>query len=271
MPGSGDYFQQYLVDDFNTLDREMGGHQWFQKEQERETQKNLSEQNEQEKSRVEEEISDNTPTTDPFRSTYDRRKENSKESKKDRLERIKKEYEHTPFVSVGSSYIPPINWEDLRERRKKRREVQKQIIDELPKDGLAANSPGFTQMVEQNEPTIMPKTFGLKVFCKKAETKDIHIFSIGDKVSHESFPESVGTITKLYSSEDIDPGLVPGEPWYGISWSEFPGEESNQLGLEPESVLIPSSKELEKWFKSSGVKRFCKRAKKIGGCQTTGT
>jgi hypothetical protein len=165
MPGSGDYFSQYLVDDFNSLDKEMGGSQWFQKEQERDLQKELAEQNELEKGRMDEEKeSPDATTNDPFRPTYDRKK--STESKKDRLERIKKEYEHKPFISVGSWGF----WDDLRKRRDKRRQVQEQIVDQSLKEGLSANSPNITQEVEQNEPTIMPpQRFGsVKSFCKKA-------------------------------------------------------------------------------------------------------
>jgi hypothetical protein len=162
MPGSGDYFSQYLKNDFDSLDKEMSGAQWFQKEQERDSQKELAEQNELEKGRVEEEKeSPASSTADPFRPTYDRKK--SSESKKERLERIKKEYEHKPFISVGA-------WEDLRKRRDKRKQVQQQIVDQSFRDGLSANSPNLTQEVEQNEPTIMPpqRFSSVKPFCKKA-------------------------------------------------------------------------------------------------------
>lgn len=158
----GDYFNEYLVNDFDTLDREIKSTQWFQKQEEMEQQKMMHEEKQQSMPEMEDKTSTGEPSTsDPFRPTYDRR--NSTESKKDRLERIKKEYEHKPFISVGA-------WENLRKRRDKRRQVEKRLTEEMPKDGLAANSPGFTQLIEENEPTILPLSSmgSVKGFCKKA-------------------------------------------------------------------------------------------------------
>jgi len=124
-----DYFEQYLVDDFNSLDKELGGTKWFQKQEEMDQQKMLNEEKQQNNPEMEDNASSNaSPTSDPFRPTYDRK--NSTESKKDRLERIKEEYKHKPFISVGA-------WEDLRKRRDKRKQVEKRLIDEMPKDGLS--------------------------------------------------------------------------------------------------------------------------------------
>jgi len=156
-----DYFQQYLLDDFNSLDKELSGTKWFQKQEEMEQQKMMNEERQQSMPEKE----DNTPgepaTSDPFRPTYDRR--NSTESKKDRLERIKEEYKHKPFISVGA-------WENLRKRRDKRKQVEKRLTEEMPKEGLSANSPSFTQLIEQNDPTTMPLSSmgSVKGFCKKA-------------------------------------------------------------------------------------------------------
>lgn len=163
---AGDFFNEYLVPDFNALDTELNGSQWFQKQEDAQQQRALQEQTkdqQQEMNSSNTEHSGPAPTADPFRATFDRRKET--ETKRERLERIKQEYQHKPFISVGS-------WEDLRKRRDKRKQVEKQVIDESFKGGLAANSPNLTQEVEQNEPTIMPlSSMGSSVrgFCKKAE------------------------------------------------------------------------------------------------------
>lgn len=145
----GDYFNEYLIQDFNSLDQELSGGQWFQQQEEREQEKALNEQNE----RVKEEENSNEPP----RSTFDRRKH--KESKKDRLQRIKEEYERKPFISVGSS-------QNLRKRRQKRKRDIENIFMS-PEEGLAADSPAFTQLTEHNEATIKPIA-KIRGFVKRA-------------------------------------------------------------------------------------------------------
>jgi len=338
MPGSGDYFQEFLVNDFSALDKEMGGSQWFQKEQERDSQRELSEQNELEKGRVEEEKeSPASSTADPFRPTYDRKK--SSESKKERLERIKKEYEHKPFISVGA-------WEDLRKRRDKRKQVQQQIVDQSFRDGLSANSPNLTQEVEQNEPTIMPmpKFNSLKGFCKKAtwededdptkaadwwkpeeernrsrssgedwkgekekeHTLDDWVKAAKDAgMSVEEFQELMRALlakphqlteeellshlkharemaegmTREVRVMEQDPeraqdyadtleadGVEFTSPTEYV-WVMIREEQEKIKELEKELAArregTPSSEDLETWLKSSGTKRFCKKAKKV--------
>ena len=147
----GDFFNEYLIPDFNALDREFGGNQWFQKQEDREQQKLMDEEGKRNAPEVEK-------SEDAYRSPFDRKK--AKESKKDRLQRIKDEYNHKPFISVGS-------WECLRKRRKRRKDLLEDM--EMPKENIAGGTPGFTQMVEENEATIKPIAntlpTGIRKFC----------------------------------------------------------------------------------------------------------
>lgn len=155
--GSGDYFNTYLVPDFEALDAELSSGQWFQKEEERKQEKELQEDS---KRNV---IEDEEGKPSDGRSPFNRKKQN--ESKKDRLRRIKEEYEKKPFISVGNSGVwDPVETEKIRQRRK----MRKQQLGEEAKDGIAGGTPGFTQMVEQNQPTNTPIA-SVRGFAKRAE------------------------------------------------------------------------------------------------------
>jgi hypothetical protein len=98
-------------------------------------------------------------------------------------------------------------------------------------------------------------------------------FQVGDKVQHEEIPGSVGTILnpfwvgQMYDDIDkTDPEYTT--PWYEIQWEIMPDTKLYK-GREPEGVLekeitAPSSDELEKWFKASGLKHFTKTARDPG-------
>lgn len=146
----GDYFNEYLIPDFEALDAELGGGHWFEKEDERRQEKELNEQSKRDVP----ESPENPPTG---RSPFNRKKH--QESKKDRLQRIKEEYEKRPFISVGG---------DAPETLRRRRKIRKQQLLDEPKEGLAADSPAITQVVEYNEPTIMPMA-AIKGFTKRAK------------------------------------------------------------------------------------------------------
>lgn len=161
--GSSDYFSEYLIPDFEALDAELSGHNWFQNQEEKQQQKLLSEEG---RHNLPEE-SEEKPE-EAGRAPFDRKKH--QETKKDRLERIKEEYSKRPFVSIGSgnSGVWPSSSDVLRRRRKIRRnQLQEQLLGEEPKEGLAGGTPGITQMVEYNEPTIKPIA-GVKGFVKRA-------------------------------------------------------------------------------------------------------
>lgn len=223
----GDFFNEYLRDDYNALDGELNGTQWFQKQEEH-IQQQMMQQNRPESEESSElpstvETPIKAPTESPFRNTFDRKKQT--ESRKERLERIKQEYS-VPYISVSN----------LQRRKRRKQQVEKlmreqnapeHLLGEDVKDGLAANTPGFTQLVEENEPTTTPlSSMGSKnrCFCKKA-------------ISFENDPEAAEWFAqekqRVEPKEDIE-------------------ELAKEMGIEPE--------ELEEWFKSAGGKRFCKRA-----------
>lgn len=149
-----DYFNEFLVNEWNALDKELSQDNFLTREQERQEQR---QQQELQKSHVDDSDKDQI-TQDDLHPPYDRRR--SKESKQERLERIKQEYSR-PFVSVGQI-------SQRRQDRKKRliKLLYPQNLQQDPvEEGLMANSPNFTQLHEQNEATIMPIA-KLKGFCK---------------------------------------------------------------------------------------------------------
>lgn len=152
----GDYFNEYLIPDFEALDSALKGDKFFEKQEERRQEKELQEEGKRNLS------DDDEAKPSDGRSPFNRKK--SHESKKDRLERIRKEYEKRPFISVGNSGVwDPAETESIRRRRK----MRKQQLGEEAKDGLAGGTPGFTQMVEYNEPTIKPIA-SIKGLAKRA-------------------------------------------------------------------------------------------------------
>lgn len=150
---AGDFFSEFLVDEWSALDRELGEENFLARKQEVDQQRM---QQEESKSRVDGD-DENRITEDDLRRPFDRKR--AKESKKERLERVKQEYS-TPFISIGS---------DLEKRRKNRKSQLKNLVEnpDFVEDGTMANSPNFTQLHEQNEPTIMPLA-NVKGFVKSA-------------------------------------------------------------------------------------------------------
>ena len=130
-----DYFNEYLIPDFEALDREIGGGQWAQKEDERKQEKELQEEGKRNLSE------DDEGKPSDGRSPFNRKQH--QESKKDRLQRIKDEYQKRPFISVGqnSGVWDPAKSELMRRRRKAREEELLGV--EQAKDGLGGGTPGF--------------------------------------------------------------------------------------------------------------------------------
>jgi len=101
----GDFFNEFLVPDFESLDKELGSAQWFQRQDQLNQVKMMQEQstgqsggqgndpNQATQEQVEEA---------QYRPTYDR---NLSETKQERLERVKEEYGRRPFISVGASTV----------------------------------------------------------------------------------------------------------------------------------------------------------------------
>ncbi len=157
---AGDYFNEFLLDDFNTLDQQLGGDQWLQRKEELQEQQQSRDES---ASEIEDEDSDSDGSSG--RATYDRKRR--KESKKERLERVKEEYSRKPFISVGSDKV--------LQRQKRIKELLKKKHEDLEevRDGLAGGTPGITQLVEQNEATTMPMSSmgGVKGFVTKSAVK----------------------------------------------------------------------------------------------------
>lgn len=101
----GDFFNEFLIPDFESLDKELGSAQWFQRQDQLNQVKMMQEQspgqtsgqgndpNQATQEQVEEA---------QYRPTYDR---NLSETKQERLERVKEEYGRRPFISVGVATV----------------------------------------------------------------------------------------------------------------------------------------------------------------------
>jgi Fe-Mn family superoxide dismutase len=199
-----DYFNEYLIPDFEALDKELSGGQWFQKQEERKQQKELQEQGECNLSEGEENRPENRPEG---RSPFNRKKH--QESKKDRLKRIKDEYEKRPFISVGSGNTglwDPADLEHLRRRRKiRKQQLLEKITGEEPKEGLSADSPAFTQMVEYNQPTITPIA-GIRGFVKRAgqSMEEILPLKNGNKYELPELPFEFGALEPHIDTQTVE-------------------------------------------------------------------
>ena len=101
----GDYFNEFLVPDFNLLDKELGSSQWFQRQDQLNQVKMMQEQSDGQNSSSGLSTDPNQATPEQvdeaqYRPTYNR---NLSETKQERLERVKEEYGRRPFISVGST------------------------------------------------------------------------------------------------------------------------------------------------------------------------
>lgn len=151
---SGDFFNEFLVNEWNALDKELGNDQFLTREREIDELRQQQDPQVSEKDQIQ--LEDLSSPLDQPRSN---------ETKKERLQRVKDEYA-TPFISVGQ----------IQNRRQKRKQDLAEILKELkyPQDalqdptmeGTMANSPNFTQLVEQNQATITPLASDIRRFVK---------------------------------------------------------------------------------------------------------
>lgn len=165
---ANDFFNEFLVNEWNALDKELSQDHFIAHEQER--QETLQQQETQQDRTPDE--SESVASEQEMRETYDRKE--SKETKQERLTRIKDEYSR-PFVSVGGYGFPQ------RRRRRmlklldilKDTEYPQAMLEQPVMDGTAGSGPGrgLTQLIEQNEPTIMPIA-RLNGLCKTAIDQD---------------------------------------------------------------------------------------------------
>ena len=168
MPMSdSDYFNEYLEKDWQTLDKELSSDRWFRSnEQELLPIPNPAEETIETEEQIIFDDVQNTNSPTEVRDTYNRRRQ--RETKQERIERIKSEYSQRPSIFVSA---------DIQRRREKRMELIKKMQEEADKnkpvfdskypqntqqdpamEGTQSLGAGFTQLVGSK----------IRSFCRKA-------------------------------------------------------------------------------------------------------
>lgn len=154
---NSDYFNEYLEKDWKALDRELSSDRWFNEQTKdlRDGEPDMGVDvvtEEEEQQHLEQEKPE-------YRDTFDRR-ERQKETREERIQRIKDEYNQRPMMFVGAAVL------DDRIRRQERKRILERMEERANKDkpkfdekypqntqqdpameGMSANSPNFTQLV----------------------------------------------------------------------------------------------------------------------------
>jgi len=104
---SNDYFDEFLLEDWSNIDKELANDSYFHNDK--------AQQEKTDQSSMDEQGPTETPEALVQRPTYDRHKS---ESKKERLDRVREEYNRRPHVFVGAK---------LQERRRARAAQVEQI------------------------------------------------------------------------------------------------------------------------------------------------
>lgn len=150
-----DYFNEFLLPDFNALDQELSSNHWVQKQDEMNQLKMQQNQGQGPEGQQPSPTDSLNPETEQmeaqqgYRPTYNRVEQS--ETKQERLQRVKEEYGRRPFVSVGCNEF------------QKRRQQRKVKIEEYPgmndfdpaKGGMTSDTAAITQLV------------ATKKFCKQ--------------------------------------------------------------------------------------------------------